>query len=317
MNQIYINIVDALNMGVLLVDQNHKVVVWNRWLERVSTLQRTEVVGRRISDVCPCFRKSNYKSILDNAILYGQGRFCSGMLHSVFIYPPGMLNLQAAERQNMQVEAFHDGDEVFALIQINDITGQYKRVQGLQNMVKELEVDYELVKESEKQAKQIALYDDLTGLCNRTLFYDRLNHSIQQASRTKQLMALMFLDLDGFKAINDSYGHSQGDRLLQEVATRLKLVVRNTDTVCRLGGDEYTILLPDIKTKDHVEMIANKIMRALMPTFDLSDEQIVMTVSVGISLFPGDGIDLTTLVKNADSAMYAVKNSGKNGYQFY
>jgi len=189
--------------------------------------------------------------------------------------------------------------------------------QTFKKMTRELEISYNLIKSSEERAKYNALYDNLTGLCNRILFRDRLNHFLKQANRNPQLIALLFLDLDGFKTINDLYGHSQGDIVLKEVATRLNLVARSTDTVCRLGGDEYTMILPDIKDKKNVEIIAKKIIESFIAPFNLEDKKVFLSVSIGISLFPLDGNDLDTLLNHADYAMYNVKSAGKNGYKFY
>ena len=189
--------------------------------------------------------------------------------------------------------------------------------QAFEKMTSELEISYALIRKSEEHAKHNALYDNLTGLCNRTLFTDRLNHSLQEARCNNQLVALLFLDLDGFKAINDSYGHSQGDLVLKEVATRLNLIASPTDTVCRLGGDEYTMILPDIKSKDNVEIIIQKIVESFVPPFHLENHKAPLSVSIGISIFPFNGDDLDTLLKHADDAMYEVKASGKNGYKFY
>jgi len=318
MNQFFDRILDHLNLGVLLVDNNHSVLVWNSWLERASGVPQEEAVGRPLGEICPCFQKDSFKEMLDNAIVNGEHRFCSGMLHNAFVYPKDRGgDITEKGRQNMQIEAFYQNGKVFALIQISDITSQYRRINRLQHLLKELEVDYESVKESEEHAKRNALYDPLTGLCNRTLFYDRLKHSLDQAVRSGQLVALLFLDLDGFKSVNDSMGHLSGDLLLKEVAARLNTAVRKTDTVCRWGGDEYTMILSDIKTKNDVEMIAENIRSLLSAEFNLGDKKTFITVSIGISLFPVDGDNSETMVKHADSAMYSVKATGKNGYQFY
>ncbi|MDR3566000.1 MAG: diguanylate cyclase [Negativicutes bacterium] len=317
MNRLFSDIVDGLNMGVLLIDPNHKVLVWNNWLERVSGVPKNEAIGQKIGEVCPRFNEHSLRGLLDAAILNGQSRFCSGMLHNAFVYQKETQDIKEANRQNMQIEALHRDDEVFALIQINDITGQYRRIRSLQNLVKELEVDYELVKESEEHARRDALYDHLTGLCNRTLFYDRLSQALDGAKRNCHLAALLFLDVDGFKAVNDTYGHANGDKVLKEVAARLKTAVRKTDTVSRLGGDEYTVVLPDAKSRKNIESIAKKIITVFHSPFEFDSEQTSLTVSIGISVFPEDSGDPGTLLKTADSAMYSVKSSGKNGYKFF
>ncbi|MHC1746582.1 MAG: diguanylate cyclase [Negativicutes bacterium] len=317
MKQLFSKILDSLNIGVMLVDNKYTVMVWNDWLEQVSGISKQEAVGQKIGDLCPSFRETSLLNILECVIKDGQNRFCSGMLHNTFIYPPDMKDIKNTNRQNMQLEAFYYNDEVYALIQINDITSQYRRVHWLQNLVKEMEVDYKHVKKSEENAKKNALYDPLTGLCNRTLFYERLNQALEEAGRDKHLAGLLFVDLDAFKSVNDTYGHAAGDFVLKEASGRLKATVRQTDTICRLGGDEYTIILPGVKSKHDIGLIACKIIKAFKPVFTLNNKEILVTVSVGISVFPENGHDPEILLKQADSAMYAVKTSGKNGYKFY
>jgi diguanylate cyclase len=311
------SILDHLNLGVLLVDSSHRIIIWNSWLERVSGVDKAEAVGAMIGEVWSCFQQNNFKEMLDKAITNGENRFCSGMLHNAFVYPRAIDDMRERGRQNMQIEAYYQEGEAFALIQISDITGQYRRIRWLQHMVEELKVDYESAKESEEYARRHALYDALTGLCNRTMFYDRLKHALHQAGRNGWLVAVLFLDLDGFKSVNDSLGHLCGDLLLKKVAARLNAAVRKTDTVCRLGGDEFTILLADMKTKENVELIVQNIISLFSAEFVLGDKELLITASMGISLFPEDGDDPETLLKEADSAMYSVKASGKNGYKFY
>jgi diguanylate cyclase (GGDEF)-like protein len=168
-----------------------------------------------------------------------------------------------------------------------------------------------------RKEKMLAYHDMLTGLPNRQLFYDRLNVALAQAYRNLTQIALMFLDLDGFKAVNDNLGHDVGDILLKEVSARLKNCVRETDTVARLGGDEFTIILTDVNNADNVADIANKILKAISTPFQISGHEVKIGTSIGISLYPADGSTTTELVKTADQAMYRAKESGKNCYYFY
>lgn len=171
------------------------------------------------------------------------------------------------------------------------------------------------------QMQQLAYYDVLTGLPNRTLFFDRLKQGIIQAKRSKRHVALLFLDLDNFKEINDQFGHAAGDALLQQASKRLNSVVRKGDTVSRLGGDEFTIIVPDIKdTVDyelHAASIAEKIINDISRPYTIADQQHSISVSIGISIFPNDGTGIADLLKHADTAMYQAKASGKNGYHFF
>jgi diguanylate cyclase (GGDEF)-like protein/PAS domain S-box-containing protein len=162
-----------------------------------------------------------------------------------------------------------------------------------------------------------AYHDLLTKLPNRALFKDRLNMAVEQAKRNKTKLAIMFLDLDRFKIVNDSLGHTVGDRLLQAVSLRLTRCLRRGDTLSRFGGDEFTLLLPEVKDESGAEKIAQKITKAMKQPFRLGEHEIYVGASIGIVLYPGGGSDIESLIQNADIAMYQVKESSKEGYGFY
>ncbi|NNG14251.1 MAG: EAL domain-containing protein, partial [Gammaproteobacteria bacterium] len=159
--------------------------------------------------------------------------------------------------------------------------------------------------------------DTLTGLPNRALFRDRLEHALVQAKRNEKLVPLLFLDLDKFKAINDSLGHQVGDELLKMVAERLEGVLRAGDTVARLGGDEFTIILEGINNIDDVTRVTNKILDLFTRPFQVKGRDISITTSIGISVYPFDDQDADNLIKDADTAMYHAKDLGRSTYQFY
>jgi diguanylate cyclase (GGDEF)-like protein/PAS domain S-box-containing protein len=173
-------------------------------------------------------------------------------------------------------------------------------------------------KMAEETINYQAYHDLLTNLPNRALLKDRLGLAISQAKREKEMLAVMFLDLDRFKNINDSLGHVVGDELLQQVSTRLKSCVREGDTLARFGGDEFTLLLPKIgKGQEDIRKIAEKINEVLKEPFVIDDNELYVSTSIGISIFPRDGTDMDTLIKHADIAMYHVKDTGKNNFKFY
>jgi diguanylate cyclase (GGDEF)-like protein len=169
----------------------------------------------------------------------------------------------------------------------------------------------------EEEVKHLASHDILTGLPNRLLFTDRINIELAQAHRNQRMFAVMFLDIDRFKNINDSLGHTAGDLLLQETAARLKACIRESDTVCRIGGDEYTILLSDIAHEGDAASVAEKISAVFQKPFTLEHHEFYVTPSIGISLYPSDGTHAEALIKNADIAMYYAKEQGRNNFQFY
>jgi diguanylate cyclase (GGDEF)-like protein/PAS domain S-box-containing protein len=172
-----------------------------------------------------------------------------------------------------------------------------------------------------KEAQEVinfqAYHDLLTHLPNRALLKDRLSLAIAHARRNKRRLAVMFLDLDRFKLVNDTLGHSMGDRLLKAVANRLQSCLRRGDTLARFGGDEFTLLLPEVRTKDDVVVIASKILDRLNSPFVIDGHELFVGASIGISIYPEAGDSEEALIQNADIAMYQVKGRGKNGYQFF
>ncbi|MFF0829987.1 EAL domain-containing protein [Brevibacillus sp. NPDC003359] len=171
-------------------------------------------------------------------------------------------------------------------------------------------------KETERVIHYLAYHDTLTGLPNRSLFQSKLEDSLVHASHHAQPLAILFLDLDRFKYINDTLGHSTGDSLLSQIANRLRDSVGPHDTICRLGGDEFTIILPGM-AHDEAMHFAEKLMQKLISPIFLGNQSFVVTTSIGISLFPQDGTDAETLIKNADTAMYQAKEHGRNNFQFF
>ncbi|HKR98301.1 MAG TPA: EAL domain-containing protein, partial [Candidatus Dormibacteraeota bacterium] len=170
---------------------------------------------------------------------------------------------------------------------------------------------------AEEQIKHLAYHDALTGLPNRLLFKDRLTVALSHAQRDRSRIAVLFLDLDRFKVINDSLGHNIGDPLLQAVAARVQACVRESDTVARLGGDEFTLLLPNLIRSEDAAPIAQKILEAVRYPFHIEGREFFITTSIGISLYPEDGTDAETLIKNADTAMYQAKEQGRDNYQLF
>jgi diguanylate cyclase (GGDEF)-like protein len=171
--------------------------------------------------------------------------------------------------------------------------------------------------QAEQRIWHVAHHDSLTGLPNRTLLHDRLQQALTQGQRGRHRVAVMFLDLDRFKSVNDTLGHAIGDELLKHVAERLKSAVRAVDTVSRLGGDEFVIILHEMSSPDDVVQVAEKILGALAPPVTIEGHQLRTTPSIGISMFPDDGDEVIALMKSADTAMYQAKAAGRNNFQFF
>ncbi len=172
-------------------------------------------------------------------------------------------------------------------------------------------------KQAEQRLVYLAQYDALTGLPTRMLFHDRATQALARADREEKLVAIMYLDLDHFKHVNDSMGHHAGDELLKAVAKRITSCLRNVDTVSRLGGDEFTVILESIPHIDNATIVAEKILDVMHEPFHIESHELHVTVSIGITLYPMDDRDLAELVKHSDQAMYRAKQAGRNNYQLY
>ena len=178
-------------------------------------------------------------------------------------------------------------------------------------------VDITHRKLADERIEFLAYYDSLTSLPNRTLLQDRLSKALASARRHREKLAVLFLDVDGFKTINDSLGHSFGDLLLQQLATRIQSCAREQDTVCRLGGDEFLVVLGSVEEDLDAAVAAERIARAVNTPFDIQGQTLSVTCSIGISMFPDHGEDAETLIKSADAAMYSSKDGGRNTFRFF
>lgn len=183
---------------------------------------------------------------------------------------------------------------------------------GFNKMLAELEEGELAKQEAETKLQQQAVTDELTGLPNRRLFSDRLAHSLAVTQREQKVLALLYIDLDGFKLVNDSLGHTIGDLLLIQVAQRLRVRIRQADTLARLGGDEFTVILTTLRTPEEADFVATSLLESFSQQFMIDGHEIVIGASIGISVFPRDASDPVSLLQQADSAMYAAKHNGKN-----
>lgn len=196
------------------------------------------------------------------------------------------------------------------LVPVFDESGKRVAVEGIVR-------DITARKRIEERLAHMATHDTLTGLPNRRLFNDRLNIAMARAHRNQEPLALMLLDLDRFKEVNDTLGHSVGDELLQVVGERLASLVRESDTVARMGGDEFTLILPEVAEAGDAAKVAEKILKGFQKPFVLDGHEFHVTTSIGIALYPDDGEDGDVLMKNADIAMYRAKDKGPGDYQHY
>ena len=221
-------------------------------------------------------------------------------------------------RRNVEQERYFDNTLITIVL---NSTGVYSR--GKEYSTHEFLGTYGVARDitDRKRADEMVVYhayhDILTGLPNRILFKDRLSLAMSQCKRDKTELAVMFLDLDRFKRVNDTFGHAKGDELLQQVTARLKEAIRGGDTLARLGGDEFTLVLPNLHGRQDAEAVAAKILDSLREPFEIDKQPVHITASIGIVIYPGDGDSIEELLRHSDMAMYQVKSMVKDGYYFY
>lgn len=285
---------NAIGDAVLTTDTRGVVTYLNPVAERMTGWPRVEAVGRPLVEVLQIVDATTREralSPLDQAIELDR---------VVGLTPDCLLVNRDGSEMAIEDSAAPIRDEgglvIGAVIVFRDVGEARARAQ---------------------QALHLAHHDALTALPNRVLLDDRLTRAMAAARRHRHRLAVLFLDLDRFKRVNDSRGHVAGDRLLQSVAHRLVACVRDSDTVSRQGGDEFVVLLPEIAHADDAAVSAKKIGAALAAPHTVGSDQLELTATIGISIYPDDGPDAETLVRRADTAMYCAKNRGRNTYQFF
>jgi diguanylate cyclase len=317
MNDFYNVVLNKISLGIIIVNSDENIILWNDWMEKLTKISEINVINKPITEICPRFSMSSYSSIIKNVITTGQSRFLSGAVHGTFFQNTLPDTNNGLIRQNLHIEPIVIGKWTYALIQVIDVSNQYQKVQQMRNFIKNLESENFEIKQTEEETRNLAFHDTLTGLPNRLSLMNNLVEMTGLPVAEGELSAVIFLDLDDFKSINDTYGHSIGDALLQETAARLKDSVRSSDFVSRLAGDEFILLIKGVKSKEMVESIANKIKSQFSTPFILSNMNFMVTISFGISLYPHDGTVPDTLLYKADKALYCAKHSGKASFAFY
>jgi diguanylate cyclase (GGDEF)-like protein/PAS domain S-box-containing protein len=285
---------DSIGDGVISADENGKVTYLNPVAERLTGWSRTEASGRKLSDV---FR-----------IIDGDTR------------QPAANSMELAIREDRPaylpsntVLVRRDGSALSIEDSVAPIHGRNGKVIGAVLIFR----DVSEARVMARTVSHLAQHDFLTGLPNRALLNDRLDQAMALARRHGNKVAVLFLDIDRFKDINDSLGHAVGDKLLQGVGNRLRVAVRSSDTVSRQGGDEFVVVLSEVEHAQNAARQAEKIQAALSSPIGIGLHDLPVNVSIGISIFPDDGVDAAMLVGAADTAMYHAKKSGRNAYRFF
>ena len=286
------SIISNVMDGIITINESGGIQGFNPAAEQIFGYTQQDVIGKNLSLLMPQPDRSAHDSYLNKYLQTGQAKILGVRGREVI----AVRKNGDAFPMEMSVSEMVLGGQRYFIGIVRDITER---------------------KQAKQKIAHLAHYDYLTDLPNRALLLDVLNHSISLAKRNKHKVAVLFMDLDGFKQINDTLGHEAGDLLLKGVAQRIKKTIRESDAVARVGGDEFILVLDNIDSAENSVFVANKIVFALSEPFDLKGQPGRVGGSIGISIFPDDSENPVQLVKQADEAMYLAKQDGKNTSRFY
>ena len=274
-------VVDNTPSAMVIMDQHGKIIEWNYQAENVFGWKSDEVIGQSVYDfVVPLADQNKFRKVINNLFKRGEVKVVEGWSRT--------------NRSKLVLCEWH-----YAVLQRG-------RVVAMANDITER-------KALENRLKELAHSDSLTGIGNRTLFFQKLEEAIALAKRRKERVAVLFIDLDDFKIVNDQYGHEVGDVVLCEVVQRIKMAVREADVLARIGGDEFVLILHDCESNDHAQQVAEKVLFNLERPIQVAGLTVTVGGSIGISMYPDNGDKTTDILKSADRAMYEVKQREKNG----
>ena len=309
-------ILDHSPIGQFVLRKDFVVVFWNKCLENWSGISRDQIVGTSLFTHFPLLGSDKYAGSIRKIFHSNQPIVFSSQHHEYFMplhLPEGKFRVHNTFITRIPTQ--EDG-EYYALLSIQDETNITAALESNRRALSQLKEEIEVRKQAEKQLLQHARYDNVTGLANRMLLREGLERALAKTRRNHNKFALIFLDLDHFKDINDTMGHDVGDLLLKSVANRLKDRVRENDLVARMGGDEFAILLDDCNPDDAAH-VSQGILDVLAPSHKLGNNEVFVSSSIGIAMCPDAGEDSESICKSADTAMYLAKEMGRNNYQFF
>lgn len=296
-------IVEKSDNGKIVLNAEGRVILWNRWIAQKSGITKQEAVGHQLTELFATVLPSRLLHSIENAIRFGMNSVLS---HSFTPHPLPLKHpfQDGLMFQKTTVQALQNAPgQHFCLIDITDVSHPVAREAKLN--------------EQSSILQHMAKHDPLTGLPNRNLFREYLTRTMERARRTQSKFAVMYLDLDKFKEVNDTLGHHVGDLLLKEIAERLASLVRKSDVVSRLGGDEFTILADSLEREEEAGLIARKILESFAEPIHCENREIRLGISIGIATYPRAGTNADILMRHADTALYRAKELGRNNFQFF
>lgn len=307
MNKVLYDILKNINEGIIIINDKLEIYLWNNYMELITEINSEKAIGNNIYEILPNLNRSYFNKAISNVRDNGCKMFFSSALHRELVNNKENLNL------NLKISRFEKNESKVLLLEFIDVTSQFIQINKLRDTVNKLYKLNKKLEEKEKLIQKLAYYDKLTGVANRTLFYEFAEKFLNDAKRNNKLLGLMFIDVNKFKSINDTYGHEIGDKVLIEVANILMKATRKSDVVARYGGDEFLILLPYIKNLNDYKSIVSRIISAKNKIINCDGIEINISLSIGISFYPNDGDSIDKLISEADNVMYiAKKRDGKD-----
>jgi diguanylate cyclase (GGDEF)-like protein/PAS domain S-box-containing protein len=285
--KVYENIVQNTDEAIYITDVDANIIKINEAFEKITGYDKDEILGKNVN-LMTLAKNHNQKEVIKEH-LKKDGSWSGEMWNTK-----------------------KDGTEFPMLLTINVLYDQDNNIMHYLGIFR----DITHIKESEKKLEAMAYYDNLTKLANRALFIETLKNEIKYSLRANISFAILYIDLDGFKAVNDTMGHQEGDHILQEVAQRLKNSVRDSDICCRMGGDEFTVLLKDTSSREGVQALADKIIYEISQPIKTDNSTANVSASIGVAIFPEHSKDINSLITTADTAMYKAKQAGKGIVKF-
>lgn len=309
MNKLLFNTLNCINEGIIILNDKLEILFWNDFMERLTNVKQQQVINTDIFKAIPRLNKDYFKKTFYSTLENGYKFFFSSEMHKNIVSDDFELNLR--------INGLENSSSKYLVIEFIDVTSQFIRINQLKEYANKLYLLNKELKEKEKEIERLAYYDKLTNVANRTLFYNLAETLLAQAKRNNSILGLMFIDVDRFKDINDTYGHKVGDKVLIEVANTLKKNARENDIIARYGGDEFLVLLPDLKNYKNYKIIARRISNANNKIKIDINTKICISLSIGVSFYPKDGNNIDELISKADKAMYNVKDIGGNRCFYY
>lgn len=299
-------VLNNVNEGIIIVNENFDIFFWNSYMESITNMKGSQAIGNNLYTVLPSLNKNYFKNVVNNILNDGYAMFFSAAMHQDL--------LDTEEKFNVKISRIQDKHKTSLLLEFHNVTGQMAQIKQLKKYIKDLYNVNKELKEKEKEIEDLAYYDQLTGVANRTLFYILAEKYIQKAKRNNSLLGIMFIDIDKFKSINDTYGHQVGDKIIIKAANILKKATRESDIVVRYGGDEFVVILPNMKDISDYKIVASKIINLNENVVYMEDKEIKLSFSIGISIYPNDGDNIDKLIVKADKAMYIAKRNDEDIY---